>query len=90
MAICHRLEVLTANGILHVFTQYGWSTEYDAYDVKGDRVRGATAEDILDMAPRRNRIGEAIEHPSSVTLSSISRTLKRGKFTVLPGMAHNP
>lgn len=90
MALCHRLEVLTSDGVLHVFTQYGWSTEYDAYDVNGNRVRGVNAEDILDVAPRRNWSGEAIKHHSSVTLPSISRVLKRGKFTVLPGMALNP
>jgi hypothetical protein len=87
MALCHRLELLTADGLLHVFTQYGWSTEYSAFDVKSERVRGATSENILDIAPQRNRFGQEVEHHQSVTLPSISRILKRGTFTVLPGMS---
>lgn len=87
MAICHRLELLTTDGKLHVFTQYGWSTEYAAYDVKSDHVRGTTSEEILDVVPERNRFGSEVAHHQSVTLPSISRILKRGKFTVLPGMS---
>ena len=85
MAVFQRTEIVDKRGVLHVFTQFSWHTEYEAFN---HGANGKTANEILNLPVETKYSWEYLKDlKQSVTMPTVSRITKKVTYSQLPGLS---
>jgi hypothetical protein len=86
MAMFQRTEIVDKHGVLHVFTQFSWHTEYEAFNHNASGVK--SAREILSLPAEVKYSWEYLKDLNqSVTMPNITRLTKKVTYESLPGLS---